>query len=372
MIACLYSCSQPAQTDEQKPELKITLDTVRVDSKDEILFLNYYLNISSLDPSGKFLYNMNVQKNILEKINLETLELDSLIQLEREGPNGIGGFPSTFMVLEDGSFLFFNGYSLKKLDANGEKTLDIQLAKEDYIQNLIPEGFEFSFQSNGFSSDGNYFAALYGDPNYGSKPEGILWVDFQNQKGKLIPTDNLDFISENNVILRIDGQNKGANSSVVFFEPFEDKILFSSSARNTFMIYDFATDSITTKTYDSKLTRNAPIPEETKVVEDMEEFQRLRMEKIRQVNFAKWYLDKESGNRWRFSKELDKIVGNDSSVFKTVVTGIDKDFNMIGEYQFPSDFVFPFQTRVRKGMIYTFLNENDELAFIRIKPTIEK
>ncbi len=371
LACCIYSCSQPSQTVEQKRELKVSLDTVRIDSKDEILFLNYFLNISSLDPSGDFLYNFNVPKTKLEKINLETLELDSLIQLEREGPNGIGGFPSTFMILADGSYLFYNGYTITKLDATGEKTLNLNLAKVDFIKNLIPAGFEMNIQSSGISSDGNYFAALYGDPGYGSIPEGILWVDLQNQTGKIISTDQLDFITENNIILSVEGRVQGANSSVVFFEPAKDKILLSSSAKNTLMIYDFGLDSMITKFYDSKITRNEPVPVETITVGDMEEFHRLRRERMKEVTFGKWYLDQETGSRWRFSKELDKVVGEDSLVYKTVVTGVDENLEMIGEHHLSSDFVFPYQTRIRKGMIYTFLNENDELAFIRLKPTFE-
>ena len=62
------SCDTPSEKVEE-PSFSISIDTVRVDSKGEILFLNYFLGVSTLDPSQKYLYNMNMMKSILEKIN---------------------------------------------------------------------------------------------------------------------------------------------------------------------------------------------------------------------------------------------------------------------------------------------------------------
>lgn len=370
-IVLISSCQEPKPQQEQKKEVSYSIDTVRVDSKDEILFLNYFLNISSLDGTGDFLYNFNVPNTKLEKINLNTLELDSIISLDKEGPDGIGIFPSRFKVLKDGSYLFYNGYNLINLDPTGKKTTNITFQKEDYITNSLPKGTEINIQSSNVSADGNYYAGVYGNPNYGEKPDGIMWVDLKNKQSKLIPTKELDFITENNILLTEGGNRQGANTSIVFFEPSKDQIILSTSARNNLMIYDLEKDTLEVKDLHSTLTRDAPVPRETIAVEDMQEFHRLRNERQKEVLFGNWYLDKETGNRWRFSKELDKVVGEDSLVFKNVLTGIDSKFNFIGETQIPSEIKFPYSTRFRKGMFYLFLNENDELAFVRIKPIIK-
>ncbi|REG86307.1 uncharacterized protein DUF4221 [Algoriphagus antarcticus] len=134
------------------------------------------------------------------------------------------------------------------------------------------------------------------------------------------------------------------------------------------MIYDLAQDSLITKKYESKLTSNEQVPGKLKTVSDPNEFNKLRGENLKKVNFGPWELDQKTGYRWRFSKELDRVVGEDSLIFKTVVTAIDQDFELLGEAQLPAEFVFPYSFRIRDGMPYVFLNIDDELAFIRIKP----
>jgi len=250
----LNSCSKPFENTEQR-SFSVSLDTVRVDSGDEILFLQYFLNVSTLDPSQKFLYNMNVMEQILEKINLETLSLDSLIQLEKEGPNGIG-FPSEVIALDDGGFLFSNNYTLSYLDANLQKTKQITLAREEFITEILPPSKTINIQSQGISTDGRFLAGLYDDSGIGQKPDGIVWIDLEKESGKIISTNELDFITENNLVLEIDGQVRGGYSGAVFFESSEDKIIFSPSSKNMLMIYDLAQDSLITKKYESKLTSN--------------------------------------------------------------------------------------------------------------------
>ncbi|PZX47013.1 DUF4221 family protein [Algoriphagus chordae] len=366
LAAVMISCSKPSDIIEQRT-FTVSLDTVQVDSKDEILFLNYFLGVSTLDPSQKFLYNLNVRENILEKINLETLSLDTLIQLEREGPNGIGS-PFKIIALENGGFVFSNNYTLRYMDANRQVTKQTTLTREPYITDLLPSGKSLSVQSNGISNDGRYLAGLYETSEMSDKPEGIVWFDLENNTGKLIQTQALDFIRENNLTLELEGQIRGGFSTAVFFEPSQDKILFSPTSRNMLMIYDLAADSLITKKYDSKLTSNEQKPGEAKTITDLNEFDKLREDLLKEVTFGEWELDSKTGYRWRFSKELDRTIGEDSLIFKTVVTAIDENFELLGEAQLPQDFVFPYSFWIRDGMPYVFLNIDDELAFVRLKP----
>lgn len=363
----IFSCSQSSETSEE-PNFSIAMDTVQVDSKGEILFLNYFLNISTLDSSQKHLYNFNAMNYTLEKVNMETLSLDSMIQLEREGPNGIGSFLNTIISLEDGGFLFSNSYTLTYLDAEGNRTRQITLGREPFIQDLLPAGKSINPQSNGISEDGKFMAGLYGNDGLENDPDGVVWFDLFTNSGKIFPTDAFDFITENNLSLEIDGKLQGGFSEALFFEPQEDKIIISSTSRNSLMIFDLALDSLRIINYNSQFTNNSSKPLEAVTVSDIEEFDKLREEKLRDVTFGPWELDQKTGYRWRFSKEMDRIVGEDSVIFKTVMTAIDQDFDLIGEVLLPENFVFPFSFRIREGAPYVFLNQNDELAFIRLKP----
>jgi hypothetical protein len=51
---------------------------------------------------------------------------------------------------------------------------------------------------------------------------------------------------------------------------------------------------------------------------------------------------------------------------------LDQNLNQIGERKMADGDAIPFLTNkfFRKGMLYMFLNLEDELAFVRLKPTI--
>lgn len=202
-------------------------------------------------------------------------------------------------------------------------------------------------------------------------PEGIIHIDLENETGKIIPTNAFEFITESNILLERDGKPAGANSGLIFFEPSEEKLILSSDSKNNIMIYDLLKDTLLIKPFKSKYTSDAQKSVETVTVEDVNEFLRLRDEKEKDVTFGPWKLDQKTGNRWRFSRELDRIIGEDSLIFKTVVTAIDENFELLGEAQLPEGFVFPYSFHIREGMPYVFLNIDDELAFIRINPDFD-
>jgi hypothetical protein len=79
-IGLLFSCGNKTEKLTDFSQMTFSLDTVMVDSKDEILYLNAYLMQSSLSPDLKFLYNFNQQEFSLEKINLDRLELEGKIK----------------------------------------------------------------------------------------------------------------------------------------------------------------------------------------------------------------------------------------------------------------------------------------------------
>jgi hypothetical protein len=68
---------------------------------------------------------------------------------------------------------------------------------------------------------------------------------------------------------------------------------------------------------------------------------------------------------------MDRMKG-DTILFKTVLTAFDPDFNQLHEELLPPNFVLSRKYFARKGMIYTFLNIDDELAFVRIKSKLHE
>lgn len=107
----------------------------------------------------------------------------------------------------------------------------------------------------------------------------------------------------------------------------------------------------------------------------MEEFDRIKELKKQEVTFGPWIHDAEREYFWRISRE--KNGGTvENPVFAFVVTVLDKDLKQIAEIQLDEGESLPFnglpaKSFFRKGMLYLFVNQNDEMAFVRFNPKFE-
>jgi hypothetical protein len=155
----------------------------------------------------------------------------------------------------------------------------------------------------------------------------------------------------------------------IFLELKNDTLLYSNSAQNKVFFYHLKTDSLSSKTFSSKYTTNEAPGNYQKRTDSEEEFREIMQAKDQEAFYGQLFFDAKNKVHWRFSKEMDQMKG-DTILYKTVLTAFDPQFNQLHEELLPSDFDLPDTYFARAGMIYTFLNQNDELAFVRIKPTI--
>lgn len=103
---------------------QFSLDTVHIDSGNEIIFLRHQLLNADISKDGKYFYNFNENDISVEKINLDELHLEEKLPFERDGPNGIGA--GVMMKVHDENQFTMNGMfqsSLFSLD--GEKLMTV-------------------------------------------------------------------------------------------------------------------------------------------------------------------------------------------------------------------------------------------------------
>lgn len=91
-LSFIAACSTERKESSQNFELNLTQDTVMVDAGDGNIDLQYGLSYPELSNDGKFLFNYVFNRSKFDKINLETLTLETTLQFEREGPNGMGSY----------------------------------------------------------------------------------------------------------------------------------------------------------------------------------------------------------------------------------------------------------------------------------------
>jgi len=148
----------------------------------------------------------------------------------------------------------------------------------------------------------------------------------------------------------------------------KNDLIISSSAFNDVYRYQIENDSLVHRTFNSSLTENERLANYPNEVSSQEEFYEVSAEAYKQVHFAGFMELPNEEMIWRVSSELDRMIG-DSVVYKQIFTLFDEDFNILKEKEM-MNFYLSSQSFVKNGVIYSFLNIQDELAFLRLKPII--
>ena len=84
LIIILFGCGQHNNEGLKSDSISISIDSVRVNAKDQFLYLNSYLRHSDLSEGKKFLFNFNLDKHHIEQIDLDKLELVKKVQMGLE------------------------------------------------------------------------------------------------------------------------------------------------------------------------------------------------------------------------------------------------------------------------------------------------
>jgi hypothetical protein len=342
-----------------------------VDAGDHFFFLNWGLGIADITEDGKLLYNLNPQTLLLEVVDLDALTLKETIQLEKEGPNGVGGgFISRLQVISNGNLMLFDFNRIVEVSPTGE------LLKEYEFDPATLTGYEFgetdkvSYMGT-FSPDGKIYIGQMEDEDYNYPAKGLAVINLENREVKFVPTDAISKLDEFKIMMEMKtdgGTSRMSMGESAYLKFIAGQLVLNNTAMNEVYLYDTTTDSLIHKTFESNLTGNERIKNFPSQVDSREALFATSKEKMKQVKFGPMYHQKGEDLIWRFSTDLDRMIA-DSVVTKDVVTLFDTDYTMLTEQ--PLENFTNSNTRFFKdGMLYTFLNIDDEMAFVRLKPTI--
>lgn len=361
LISGFVSCSSEKKPAERQTlDFTVELDTIKVDAGAELLYVNWSLSSSGESPDGKYLFNFKRAKPIaLEVINLENLSLEKVILMELEGPNGLGTeYISKIHLTPTGSFIFLDGYQVSTFDDQLNKVSTYRLDKEEFILKSLPEGKRI-WLDQAISGDGKKLAAFYGGQQMTDPKEGVIVVDFDAQAARIFPMESLSSWLKYQTTFLYNGEHP----MNAIFPPANllmkgDSIIFSIAAENKVYFLDLNTDSISTKTYESQFTSQISQKVFPQTVDAEEEFQKISTEKLNEVRYGNFLFDEKNQVYWRITLESPKAV----------LTAFSPDFKQLGEVLLDESFKLPSKVFIRDGMIYTFLNQDDEVYFVRIKP----
>ncbi|MDG1277917.1 MAG: DUF4221 family protein [Algoriphagus sp.] len=367
VLAILVSCGGKQvneKVDKKTFTFSAEIDTVKIDFKDRFYFMEIYLGTAAVSPDKKTLYNLNDFAPNLEIIDLDQQEMSSIEPMDKEGPLGIG--PVTFSIaITPSDELVLKGMDEVRIFDKSRTQLKIIKISSKHLEGEVLEvGERYGFDGI-FTEKADYFFTIYQNEAGMSQGElkGLTIIDLNTSTIRKIPIPELDRIKD----FYLQDQYGNFRGDDVLLTSFQNKVIVSTSAINEAFVYDIALDTLIQKKFHSKLTADTKRGDYPRNFSYESNWRAVFAERSKEVEFGKFIYDEENDKFWRFSYELDRMIG-DSIVRKTVLTVFDSKLNQLHEEKVPFDYSY-YQSFFKDGMLYSYINLEDEMAFIRVKPT---
>ena len=375
LALALVGCSSEKSSEDSKTDtfdFSYTVDTIQVDAGDHFIYLQQNLGSSDISPDGKYLLNFNAKTIEMEIVDLDELKLFGVIPLEQEGPNGIGTTPyfGAYKALSKDEFMFVAQEKVIKIDLTTNTATYYSFKREE----LAPDALATNetLKSRGLlSEDGTTFYSWYGLEENPFDNEGLAVIDLESSEVNVIPLPQLEKLEQFAIEIEMNDETKMAGKfgeSVELLE-LEDRVIILPSAINELWVLDKSTLEVTVKTYNSNLISNSKKGNYPRKVDSREAMQEAMKERGKEVSFFSLMHDPKRDMIWRISADFDHMDG-ESEVKNYFFTFFDMDLNQLGEFQL-EDWQMTGKPFIKDGDYYQFVNIDDEMAFIRLKPSFD-
>lgn len=369
-ITLLISCGSESTTEKSSESdfnFTYTTDTLMVDAGEHFFYLNENLQLSDVSQDRKYLYNFNPDSYLLEIVNLDDLKLKKTVQLEKEGPDGVGApYYGKIQVLENGNICLFGQFKINIVSEQAKlvKTIEFDQIK---IQNQSQKEEEKIGWQTAISNDGKLFASTLVNLDHKKPAKGLVLIDLETDSIKYISMKLFEELKQFEINQDVGNGMSMSTGETVYLRFIDNNLIISSSAFNEVYHYNTSNDSLSHFSFSSNITDNEKIQNFPNEVNSNKEWEDAVKAKMEQVSFQEFIKLPEKNMFWRVSSDKDRMIG-DSIVFRNVVTLFDANFKMLKEQELENfhSFKKPF---FKDGILYSFLNIEDELAFVRLKPS---
>ncbi|EPR71770.1 DUF4221 family protein [Cyclobacterium qasimii] len=368
--ALFFSCTSNPDSSHER-HLSYTIDTVQIDSKDKILFLQSELLFSDYSEFDGMLYNFDDKTHHVEQINLNNLTLEKTIPFEQEGPNGTGFWTSDFQALPE-----------KQLFLGGERTGIFNLKGE------LQHRFDWNSvtkEKGGLLNEERVFYQVV-NPNFHHQAFAVVVHDHNNS----VSLRHLN--SSNNSIksYNIDPQEHFKTYTLgdlstynkwypkVHFSSIKEHVIVSHEFANDFYVLYPEKDSLISIYYDSPVLPSKVTPNtEGDLVNSIEDRKNALRNHLSQVVYGPIVFDTKNNHYLRLAasiqygeKEREMHLLPEIKHSILYISIFDENFNHLVDQEIsevkkrgiPKYFI-------REGALWMYLNLDDELGFTRIIPS---
>ena len=357
-ILFLFSCNQNVdQSSQEQTNYRIVFeDTMRIDSKGELLFVNNSLSTSSFLPTTDKLYNFDLKNYGIEVYDIEKAEFVTKYPFESDGPNAVGRFITGFQVRSEDEIYIFDINFFGKYNLSGERISKIDLKDIPTFDGDTLQVNERAMPGGGFYKD-QFITTSSKDFIY----QGVLFLNFDKQEMRKELTPEFDKASELRFMLQLD-QSRIPQGPAIRMNVLNDMAILSCDSYNEVIIYDLLNDTRTHRKFTSTIMPNEKVAKHSSPIIELTRDDLSALALLNdQITFGQFYFDDVNKLFYRISYMSNGLEG-DQRKLRYFLSIFDKDLNHLQDIgDLPDDFPLSFLF-IRNGKMYSFLNENDEIA----------
>ncbi len=366
--ALIFSCggnsSEDSKTENILQNLSYTVDTVVVDSGEEIFIIGYGLGAKALNQDKSKLYFFEKDPLNFVEIDLNNLKLIGKTAFQREGPNGVGPYVPSFQLGPENEIFIQNYNSQAIFNLKGDLTKNLKIIPEGIDAELVND-FQKLYSRAVFDFRKN---RIYSQPtSETSKPYELFIIDPFTKKVRKEPIPEMKSEEEvSGIYISKSGdqtmyQYFGVQS---FFGIENGHLIFGTGAMSGIYHLNPITDSlefidIQHQFYPNKMEINLNNPPANE-----EQFQENRRKVNAELNYMEPLWDETREMYLRLGKRtfLGENKG-DPSTFEIFLFAYDEDFNILGETKIEGLKKVPVNYFFKDGKLWSYVNVEDELGF---------
>ncbi|WP_162339533.1 DUF4221 family protein [Cyclobacterium salsum] len=367
LIPLIFSCnSEPSEKAESVnilENLTFTVDTVLVDSGDDIFILSSGLGAKALDQDeNELLFFENEPLNLVE-VDLNDLKLVRKTPFQKEGPNGVGGpYRVRFQLGPEGD-LFISGNNTQGIfNTSGEMVESLQVVPEG-IDPELANNLHLLYNNPVFDFENS---RIYSQPSSEETGKHLLFIiDPITKEFRMESIPEMKAVKEFTGTLVVDGMiNFFWVDSHMYIE--NRQLLLTVGSMSAIYRLDLMTDSlkfvdIQHQNFPNRMAfsvNNSPVDEAA--------FNEDRKKVFEHLNYMepRWDETREMFLRLGRKTFTGEKPGDPSTyTYEVFLFAYDQDFNVLGETKIEGLSQVPANYFWKDGQLWSYVNIEDELGF---------
>jgi len=359
LLLTISSCKKNEKKEEAKSKISISIDSVMVDSKGEIIDTKYGLQSFDFDDEKNFMYKFNTNnRHGLEIIDMNKMELVEFIPFKVEGPNGTTSRISAIQYNSDDEIIITNSHNILIFNRKAKLQHKYPISRNVFEGDSIPK--DFLMESSGlYIPEKNTSFHLVNKGN--GYVRGFAKLDLETNDRKVFWIKELKKLDDYHISCTANGRMIMIRTYL--YTNFQsNKFILSHDMENELYYYNLKSDSIIHKQYESQLSANKN-ELYGKEVESKEAIGKIMSERNKSIRFQNLVYDETRDQYYRFSS-FSTTPDQDQDNWNIILTIFDENLNQIHEIgNIPLEQV-PETYFVKDGKIHVYKNMEDEMGFM--------